>query len=167
MSSRYDVECNARPKCLRCQGHVLNIVVQAFLFLPERRNVRHSHTMGRSFPIVGHIQPSPTPPASINNTTLARNSMTGMAPIDEAVAFLKSSDEPNISEAARMFKIERSTVSKHFRGKRGSIAKANETKQLLTKTQEIVLVNHIKRLCDWCLPPTPEIVATCAKELCG
>ena len=63
--------------------------------------------------------------------------------------------------------MERSVLSKHFRGKRGSRAQANEMKQLLTNKQELVLVNHIKRLCDWCLPPTPAMVATWAMELCG
>ena len=71
-----------------------------------------------------------------------------MAPIDEAITFLKSSDNLNISEVARKFKIERSTLSKHFRGKRGSLTKANETKQLLTNKQEVVLMNHIQRLYD-------------------
>ena len=90
-----------------------------------------------------------------------------MAPIDEAIAFLKSSDKPNISKAARMFKVERSVLSKHFHGKRVSIAKANETKQLLSKKQELVLVNEIQRLCDWCLPPTPAIVTLWASHICG
>jgi len=90
-----------------------------------------------------------------------------MAPINEAIAFLQGSDKPSISEAAKKFKVERSTLSKHFHGKRGSIAKANEKKQLLTNNQELVLVNHIQRLCDWCLPPTPAMVATWAKEMCG
>jgi hypothetical protein len=81
-----------------------------------------------------------------------------MAPIDEAIAFLKSSNKLNISKAARMFKVERSVLSKHFYGKRVSVAKANETKQLLTNKQELVLVNEIRRLCNWCLPPTPAIV---------
>jgi transposase-like protein len=48
-----------------------------------------------------------------------------MAPIDKAIAFLRSSNKPNISEAARRFGVERSVLSKHFRGKRVSIAKAN------------------------------------------
>ena len=90
-----------------------------------------------------------------------------MAPIDEAVALLKSGDDLNIAEVARKFNIERSTLSKHFRGKRGSIAKANEKKQLLSNSQEKVLVNHIQRLCDWCLPPTPAMAATWAEELCS
>jgi len=90
-----------------------------------------------------------------------------MAPIDEAIAFLRSSDKPNISEAAGRFKVERSVLSKHFHGERGSKAKANEMRQLLTNKQESELVNYIQRLCDWCLPPTPKMVTTWAMELCG
>ena len=90
-----------------------------------------------------------------------------MAPIDEAVAFLRSSNKPNISEAARMLEVDRSVLSKHFHGRRVSIAKANEIKQLLTNKQELVLVNEIKRLCDWCLPPTPAIVTLWASQICS
>jgi len=90
-----------------------------------------------------------------------------MAPIDEAVALLRCSNKPNVSEAARMFDVERSVLSKHFRGKRVSIAKANETKQLLTNKQELVLVNEIKRLCDWCLLPTLPIVTLWASCIYG
>ncbi|KAK5698451.1 hypothetical protein LTR17_023655 [Elasticomyces elasticus] len=57
-----------------------------------------------------------------------------------------------------MFKVERSVLGKHSHGKRVSIAKANEMKHLLTNKQELVLVNEIKRLCDWCLPPTPAMI---------
>ena len=81
-----------------------------------------------------------------------------MAPIDEAIAFLRSSNKPNISEAARMFEVERSVLSKHFYGKRASMAKAIETKQLLPNKQDLVLVNKIQRLCDEYLLPTPKIV---------
>ena len=71
-----------------------------------------------------------------------------MAPIDEAIASLRSVDHPNISQVARVFKIERSALSKHFRGKRGSKTNANEDKRLLTNAQEKVLVKHVQRLCD-------------------
>jgi hypothetical protein len=90
-----------------------------------------------------------------------------MAPIDEAIAFLKSSTKPNISEAARIFQVERSVLSKRFRRTRASIAKANETKQLLTNKQELVLINEIQRLCDWCLPSTLVIVTLWASHICG
>jgi hypothetical protein len=83
-----------------------------------------------------------------------------MKAIDEAIAFLCSCDTPNVSEAARRFSVDRSTLSKRFSGKTGSKVKANETKQLLTKKQELVLVNYISRLYEWCLPPTLAIVTT-------
>jgi hypothetical protein len=47
-----------------------------------------------------------------------------------------------------------------FLGKTSLKVKANEMKQLLTKKQELVLINHISRLYKWCLPPTLAIVTT-------
>jgi hypothetical protein len=93
-------------------------------------------------PAVGHTS------TATNNTTLTRDFSITMAPIDEANAFSRSSSEPNISEATRMFEVEKSVLSKHFYGKTVSIAKANETKQLLTNKQEVVLVDEIQKLCD-------------------
>jgi hypothetical protein len=90
-----------------------------------------------------------------------------MAPIDEAIAFLRSSDVCSISDVARKFKVNRSTLSKRYNGKRGSWSQATERKQLLTKKQELVLVRHTSRLCEWCLPPTPAIVTTWAASMCG
>jgi hypothetical protein len=116
----------------------------------------------RSFPIVGHIQPSGTPP--LPRTTPFQHAIF-RRPWHILMRRLHSC--PNVSGAARKFEIERSTLSKHFHGKRGSIAQGNETKQLLTNNQELVLVNHIQMLCDWCLPPTPATVCTWAKEICG
>jgi hypothetical protein len=90
-----------------------------------------------------------------------------MAPIDEAIAFLRSSDVSSISDVARKFKVNRSTLSKRYNRKRGSWSQATERKQLLTKKQELVLVRHISRLCEWCLPPTPAMVTTWAASICG
>jgi transposase-like protein len=69
-----------------------------------------------------------------------------MKAVDEAIALLRSCDTPNVSEAARRFSVNRSILSKRFSGKTGSKVKANEMKQLLTKKQELVLINHISRL---------------------
>jgi hypothetical protein len=90
-----------------------------------------------------------------------------MAPIDEAIAFLRSSDVSSISGVARRFKVNKSTLSKRYNGKRGSWSQATERKQLLTKKQELVLVRHISRLCEWCLHPTPAMVTTWASSMCG
>jgi hypothetical protein len=43
-----------------------------------------------------------------------------MAPIDEVIAFLRSSDVSSISDVARKFKVSRSTLSKRYNSKRGS-----------------------------------------------
>jgi len=77
-----------------------------------------------------------------------------MAPIDEAIAFLKSSDQTPIAEVARRFNVNRSTLSKRFQGKTGPLAERAESHQLLSNKQELVLVEHIGRLSEWCLPPT-------------
>jgi ActR/RegA family two-component response regulator len=37
-----------------------------------------------------------------------------MKAIDEAIAFLRSYNTPNVSEAARRFSVDRSTLSKRF-----------------------------------------------------
>jgi transposase-like protein len=81
-----------------------------------------------------------------------------MAPIDDMIAFLRSSDQLPIAEVARRFNVNRSTPSKRVQGKTGSLAKRAESNQLLSNKQELVLVEHIRRLSVWCLPPTPVIV---------
>jgi hypothetical protein len=90
-----------------------------------------------------------------------------MAPIDEAIAFLRSSSSKNISEAARKFDVNRSTLSKRFHGKTRSIAKGYHMQQLLSHKQELMLVKQINKLSEWCLPPTPSMVRAWAAALCG
>jgi hypothetical protein len=102
----------------------------------------------QQFPGTVHTPLQCTPPQSIINTTSRRNISTTMRAINEAIAFLRSCDTPNVSEAARRFSIDRSTLSKRFLGTTGSKVKADEMKHLLTKKQELVLVNHIGRLCE-------------------
>jgi hypothetical protein len=46
-----------------------------------------------------------------------------MALIDEAVAFLRSSNQLPTAEVARGFNMNRKTLSKRFQGKTGSLAK--------------------------------------------
>jgi AraC-like DNA-binding protein len=87
-----------------------------------------------------------------------RDISTTIAPIDEAIAFLRSSDQLPIAEVARRFNVSRSTLSKRLQGKTGSLAKRAESNQLLSNKQELVLIEHIRRLSEWCLPPTPVIV---------
>jgi phage portal protein BeeE len=96
-----------------------------------------------------------------------RDIFTTMASIDKAIAFLKSSESANISEAARKYNVNRSTLSKRFRGKTRSTAQGYQTQQLLTRKQELMLVKQINKLSEWCLPPTPSMVRAWAAALCG
>jgi hypothetical protein len=90
-----------------------------------------------------------------------------MAPIDEAIAFLRSSRSGNISEASRKYNVNRSTLSRRFHGKTRSTAKGYHMQQLLTHKQELMLVKQINKLSEWCLPPTPSMVRAWAATLCG
>ena len=90
-----------------------------------------------------------------------------MASIDKVIAFLESSGSGNISEAARKYNVNRSTLSKRVRGKTCSTAQGYQKQQLLTHKQELVLVEQINRLSEWCLPPTPSMVRAWAAALCG
>src|ERR1700712_4876124 len=101
-----------------------------------------------------------------NNPTSSRDNSTTMAPIDDAIAFLRASNDLNIAAVARRFNVNRSTLSKRFRGKTGSVARRIEGRRLLTNKQEQGLVKQIQRLCEWCLPPTPVIVRTWASLIC-
>jgi len=44
-----------------------------------------------------------------------------MTPIDKAIAILYSSNSQNIAKVARTFRVEQSTLSKHFHSKTGLI----------------------------------------------
>jgi hypothetical protein len=89
-----------------------------------------------------------------------------MASTDKAIAFLESSESANISEAARKFNVNRSTLSKRFRGKTRSTAQGYQTQQSITRKQELMLVKQINKLSEWCLPPTPSMVRAWAAALC-
>jgi hypothetical protein len=80
---------------------------------------------------------------------------------------LRSSGSENISEAARKYNLNRSTLSKRFRGKTRSTAHGYQIQQLLTHRQEVMLVKQINILSEWCLPPTSSMVRAWAAALCG
>ena len=85
----------------------------------------------------------------VNNTASSRDNSTTMGSIEDAIAFLRSSDDPNIVAVAERFSFNRSTLSKRFRGKTGSVARRIEGRRLLTNKQEQELVKQIRRLCEW------------------
>lgn len=87
--------------------------------------------------------------------------------MDIALAKLRSSDGLKISDVARKHGLTRSALSKRVRAKTSSRARGYESQGMLNDKQEEELVNYIHHLCEHCLPPTPEIVANIAQELCG
>ena len=135
--------------------------------IPQRLAESVSEYFIRRFPGLVHIPGSCTLSQAHHQCTSTRDISTAMAPIDEAILFLKPSGSENISEAARKFNVDRSTLSKRFRGKTRSAANGYHMQQLLTHKQECMLVKQINRLSGWCLPPTPSMVRAWAATLCG
>ena len=91
-----------------------------------------------------------------------------MDPIDAAVEALKSlepGERPNISQVAREYGVERSRLSKRYRGVQGTYASRAEKKRLLNNTQEKQLLQYIDKLCVQGLPPTKEMIRNFAPEI--
>ena len=76
-----------------------------------------------------------------------------MHPLDNALVFLNNQEAPNVSQAAREFQVQRSTLGKKFQRQSGSRAQAAEKKQFLSIKQEKTLIKDINRLCERGLPP--------------
>ena len=90
-----------------------------------------------------------------------------MAPIDEALEDLRSSDHPNISATAKKYGVLRATLSYRFSGKTVSMERFRASQTLLNAHQERKLIQTIERLCQICLPPTANVVSNMASELAG
>ena len=54
-------------------------------------------------------------------------SMAHNARIDEAIADLETQDRPNIAATAKKYRVDRTTLSRRFRGKTGTIQEANSS----------------------------------------
>ena len=73
--------------------------------------------------------------------------------IKSAIADLESQERPNISATAQKWKIARTTLSDHYKGKSTSITL--DTRRKLSAIQEKTLVTYINKLSARGLPPTP------------
>jgi hypothetical protein len=90
------------------------------------------------------------------------------SPISKAKAAIESGECANYAEAARKFKIDRTSVSKRCRGKTRSKSQfLSENHQCLTTDQEELLISHINKLTDRGMPPTTQIVKNLAEEIRG
>ena len=68
-------------------------------------------------------------------------------------------------EIADKHGVERSTLSRHYRGVVGTMEEKAVNQQLLTPTEELELVTYIEQLIVQHLPPTRDIIANFALEI--
>jgi len=87
--------------------------------------------------------------------------------IEAAIATLRAAENPNVSQVARDYNIERTRLSKLFRGKISTHEDYNANRQLLLPQQDRTSLELVKRLTRDGLPPTPKLVRQFAKDLSG
>ena len=96
------------------------------------------------------------------------NSTSKSDQIDLALSDLKAQDKPNIRGTAKRFNVTESTLRRRFNGQTVSRKAADSMyRQLLTSTQEEVLIQQINRLTDRGMPPTSSIVKNLVEEMLG
>jgi hypothetical protein len=87
--------------------------------------------------------------------------------MDAAIIELQSSSSPCVSTVASKHGLARSTLWRRWKGITTDRSHVIEESRLLNDQQEQQLLQHIRDLCDRCLPPTPAIVAGIASQLGG
>ncbi|KID97311.1 DDE superfamily endonuclease, CENP-B-like protein, partial [Metarhizium majus ARSEF 297] len=89
-----------------------------------------------------------------------------MAPIDEALAFLKSSESFNYAETARRFNCDETTLRRRHQGKQRSRRDADRLyKSRLSKQQERDLIAYIHKLSSRGIPPTLPMIKNFAQDI--
>jgi hypothetical protein len=88
------------------------------------------------------------------------------ARIQAAIDDLKTQKRVNFAATARRWDIERTTLTRRFRGTQGTIEDANSyVRQQLTQTQEEALITYVNKLNDRGFPPTPQILKNIAESI--
>ena len=106
-----------------------------------------------------------TPPKNILQF-LKFSSMTTTDQIGEALTELEPQEVPNYKRTVEGYDFHRTTLSRRHRGLCGSIKEAREFRNLLSSQQQIALVNHMNKLSETGIPPTPAMVCVFAFEIC-
>ncbi|OAQ63827.1 DDE superfamily endonuclease, CENP-B-like protein [Purpureocillium lilacinum] len=89
-----------------------------------------------------------------------------MAPIDEALDFLKSSVSVNYAETARRFNCDETTLRRRHQGKQRSRRDADRLyKSRLSKQQERDLIAYIHKLSSRGIPPTLPMIKNFAQDI--
>jgi len=87
--------------------------------------------------------------------------------MNEVIAELQSSSTHNVSAAAEMYGIARSTPWRRWKGLTASRSQTVEKSRVLNDQQAQRPLQHIRDSCDRCLPPTPATVAGTVAQLGG
>ena len=90
-----------------------------------------------------------------------------MEPIEAALEALKLQDTKNISTVAKLYRVQRSTLSRRFNGVTNPARMQYQNQQLLSPQQEKDLIQYINKLTENGIPPTTAMVRNFAKELSG
>src|SRR5947199_6447927 len=94
------------------------------------------------------------------------DSMSHNARIEAAIADLKSQECVNYAATARKWGLEPTTLRRRFIGQSTTIEEANsKSRQKLISIQEEALIEHVNKLTDRGIPPTPQILKNIAEEL--
>jgi Tc5 transposase DNA-binding domain len=102
--------------------------------------------------------PQPSPSTAMGSTKNDR--------INAALDALDSQTVLNYAAAARAHNIDRTTLSRRYKGKTVSRAEANSTyRQRLNDVQEDTLLRYIDTLTDRHIPPTSQNVRNLAEEI--
>ena len=91
--------------------------------------------------------------------------MVNEAAIQEAIIDLKSQKAPNFAATAKKHSVSRLTLTRRFKGETVLSAEAHSRHhKLLTNAQESVLIEHIRKLSDRGIHPTPQILENLVVE---
>ncbi|EED20806.1 conserved hypothetical protein [Talaromyces stipitatus ATCC 10500] len=79
--------------------------------------------------------------------------------------FLGEDEQINFTLVAKMYGVDRTTLSRRYRGVTGSKEAHYDNQRLLNDHQSKKLIQWIEMLCEKGLPPTPYMIANFAHEL--
>ena len=103
-----------------------------------------------------------------NSPSFNHDKMVNEHDMVQALAECDISEAPNYAAIAKKYHLERSTLSRRYRGKTTSKEHFESQRlQNLTDIQERVLINQINRLTKRNLPLTSQMVKNFVKEMIG
>jgi AraC-like DNA-binding protein len=93
--------------------------------------------------------------------------MPATTDIEKAIIELRAAEHPNIAATARKYGIGRTRLSRHFRGLITSRDEYRNRMRLLSKQQDLRLLELVNSLSRDGFPPRPKLIRQLARDLCG